>query len=317
MRIDYHDLSDDDFEHLVVAICMEILGTGVVPFSKGKDGARDGRFDGTAVDLPNHISPHKGKFIIQAKHTENPVSKFSDADFTGTSASATLTKELPGVKKLVAGGYLDHYLLFSNRKMSGVAEGPIIVRIKKETGANSVELFGIERIDVILKKHKQALITFGKEPMHLPLLVSCEDLAKVILAISSHKDGFESAFSPDELQRVSFKSKNADNGLSPELAAYIRKEYVPQFADIKKLLAKPGNDEVLESYLSAVEELKEQIVVHRKKYADFDSVLMRIKQVLVTRDGDLARNKALTNLVVYYMYWNCDIGEVKNDASPE
>ncbi|MFO1044523.1 MAG: ABC-three component system protein [Planctomycetaceae bacterium] len=317
MRIDYHDLSDDDFEHLVVAICMEILGPGVVPFSKGKDGARDGRFEGTALHLPNSASPHRGKFIIQAKHTENPVSKFSDSDFSGNAASATLTKELPGVKKLVTDGHLDHYLLFSNRKISGVAEDPIILRIKADTGASSVELFGIERMDLLLKRFKQALITFGKEPMHLPLLVSCEELANVILAIASNKDGFESAFRPDELQRVSFKSKNADNGLSPELAGYIRKEYVPQFEDVRKLLAKPGNEEVLESYLSAVEELKEQIVVHRKKYADFDSVLLRIKQLLVTRDGDLARNRALTNLVVYYMYWNCDIGEVRSDASTE
>lgn len=318
MHIEYHDLSDKDFERLVVAICMEILGPGVASFCTGPDGSRDARFEGTASHFPSPANPYKGKFIVQAKHTEDPVAKYSDTDFSGDNSSSTIIQECVGVKKLVDGGHIDIYFLFSNRKMSGVAEDPIRTMITRDTGAKTVELFGIERMDTLLKKFKQAFQTFGAQPMNLPLLVTCEDLSEVILAISQNKSAFKDVFKPDELQRVSFKRKNEENGLSTDLAKYIRQKYVPQFDNVKKFLAMPGNEAVLERYESAAAEFEEQIAIHRKDYGSFDDVLIRVKSLLTKRDGDLARNKALTNLVVYYMYWNCDIGsKVGADATTE
>jgi len=87
---------------------------------------------------------------------------------------------------------------------------------------------------------------------------------------------------------------------------------------LRQSLAKPGNENVLERYNSAVEEFREQIALHRNKYVTFDDVLIKIKQLLFYRDGDLARRKDLVNLVVYYMYWICDIGaEEESDATAE
>lgn len=318
MRIDYHDLSEKDFERLSVCIGAHILGTGIVPYCTGPDGSRDMRFEGTAADLPNSTAPYKGKFIGQAKHTESPVAKFSDTDFSGTAKSSVLSKEMAGIKKLVTAKELDHYLLFTNRKMSGVAEGPIRDRIKKETGAKNVELFGIERIDQLLALHPNIMKSFGMQPMHLPLLVTCDDLAEVILAISSNVDAFEKAFVPEELERTTFKQKNEDNGLSTELAEFIRKRYMPQFGAVKTFLAKPETEAVLDRYLSAAHEFEEQITLHRNDYAKFDHVLERIMNLLFSRDSDLARKKALAKLIIYYMYWNCDIGsEATANAATE
>lgn len=316
MRIDYHDLSEKDFERLVVAICSEILGSGVVPFCSGPDGSRDARFEGTAADLPNSVDPHKGKFVAQAKHTESPVAKYSDNDFSGSARSSVLSKECPGVRKLVMKGELDNFLLFTNRRMSGITEGPIIERIKRDTGTKVVELFGIERMDLLIRKHQAILKTFGMNLMHLPLLVTCDALAEVILAINENADTFEKAFVPEELERTSFKTKNRENGLSDDLANFIRKNYMPQFADVKKFLAKPESEAALGSYLAAAQEFEEQIVIHRKNYAEFDHVLTRIMGLLFARDSDLAKRKALTKLVIYYMYWNCDIGS-KGGANAE
>lgn len=315
MRIEYHDLSDKDFERLVVALCMEILGPGVASFCTGPDGSRDARFEGTASHFPSSTNPYSGKFIIQAKQTEDPVAKYSDTRFSGETNSSVLSKEIPGVKRLVDDGHLDHYFLFANRKMSGVAEDPIRSRIAEETGAKNIELFGIERMDMLLKKFNEAFQTFGAEPMNLPLLITAEDLAEVILAISENQETFRDAFSPSEIQRVSFKEKNKSNGLSDDLAAYIRRQYLPGFDDVKKFLAVPGNEAVQERYQAAAEEFEEQISIHRRSYRLFDDVLIRIRSLLTVRDGDLARHKALTNLVIYYMYWNCDIGtKVDGDA---
>ncbi len=64
-------LHPDTFEELVIRICRDLLGKGVIGFAKGKDGGRDGRFEGTAQHYPSTSVPWKGKFIIQAKHTTN------------------------------------------------------------------------------------------------------------------------------------------------------------------------------------------------------------------------------------------------------
>jgi len=63
---------------------------------------------------------------------------------------------------------------------------------------------------------------------------------------------------------------------------------MPQFVDVKNFLAKPENDHVLDRYQSAAHEFQEQISLHRDEYGEFDDVLIRITQLLFTRDGDLA-----------------------------
>jgi hypothetical protein len=76
-----HDLSDDEFEELVVAICHHILGTGTIVFAVGRDGGRDGIFTGTAAKFPSPAAPLTGKFVVQAKHTQNPAASCADAEF--------------------------------------------------------------------------------------------------------------------------------------------------------------------------------------------------------------------------------------------
>lgn len=54
-------LSEDSFENLVNKICQEILGTGVISFSKGKDGGKDGKFNGIAEKFPSELLLGVGK----------------------------------------------------------------------------------------------------------------------------------------------------------------------------------------------------------------------------------------------------------------
>ena len=59
MRRDYrlYELHDDEFERLVVRICVRWLGEGVTPFAPGKDGGRDGKFHGRANCFPSVAEP--------------------------------------------------------------------------------------------------------------------------------------------------------------------------------------------------------------------------------------------------------------------
>jgi hypothetical protein len=309
VRFDYHDLDDTQFEDLVVALCTRLLGIGVSPFSSGRDGGRDGRFAGTATAFPSAAAPHKGKFVIQAKHTEDPVAKFSDTDFAGPSENATLTKELPRIKALRDEGELDIYYLFANRRLAGGADATIRARVTKETGVPTVELFGIERLDLLLKQFADVLQLAGLGAFSRPFIVTPDDLAEVILNLAEKRELFAVAASVDALVRTSFEKKNAVNGLSAEFAHHITQAYLPHFDAVKKFLAQPGNAAVAARYEDAATEFQEQLLAHRASYDAFDKVLVRLLNLLLVRDGDLARNKRLTRLVVYYMYFNCDIGQ--------
>ena len=101
MKYAYEDLSPDQFESLVVAVCQFVLGAAVQGFATGLDGGRDAKFVGTAELHPSKAEPWKGTVILQAKHTNGFNKKFSDSDFFSENAANTvIAKELPRIKKL-------------------------------------------------------------------------------------------------------------------------------------------------------------------------------------------------------------------------
>jgi len=310
MRFQYHELYNQQFEELVVQICLKLLGLGVQPFSSGPDGGRDARFQGTAAKFPSTQKPYSGMFVVQAKHTENPIGKFSDTDFSGNSAKAVITQEIPRIRRLVTAMELDHYLLFSNRRLAGTIDATIRKRIINETGAKTVELFGIERIDMILKDYPSILSIANISEVNAPLRVTPDDFAEIIIALSRTKDTFSIASEEfKKIARTKFDRKNVINNLSDDFARHIRKEYLKDFEGLRSFLANPQNDDILTRYTESAIEFNEQIIVHRDEFTSLDKVLLYIQKLLWERDGDLARNKRLTKLVLYYMYWNCDIGE--------
>ena len=71
MKFAYEDLSDDQFESLIVFLCQRLLGISVQGFAKGPDGGRDAKFVGTAELHPSEAAPWAGTTIIQAKYASN------------------------------------------------------------------------------------------------------------------------------------------------------------------------------------------------------------------------------------------------------
>ena len=69
MKYVYEDLSDEQFEILVIFLCQKLLGISVKGFATGTDGGRDAKFIGIAEIFPSKASPWQGITIIQAKHT--------------------------------------------------------------------------------------------------------------------------------------------------------------------------------------------------------------------------------------------------------
>ncbi len=71
----------------------------------------------------------------------------------------------------------------------------------------------------------------------------------------------------------------------------------------------PENGSLQMLYMESAEELNAKIAIYRKENHDFDQVIEKVIELLIERDGDLRVSKSLTRLMIYYMYYHCDIGE--------
>lgn len=318
MKFAYEELSPGQFENLVVALCQFLLGAGAQGFTAGPDGGRDAKFVGTAEQYPSKSNPWIGTVIAQAKHTNGYNKSFSDAEFYGSDHNETvLGKELPRIKKLRENKALDHYMLFANRKLSGNGESKLRTIIAQECKLpeTSICLCGVEQIEVWLKRFPHAANIANIDPIDSPLIVSPDDLAEVVEHLDAHlKNAVNQSVLPTD--RTSYQRKNELNNMSLEYGKELRRRYLKDTQQIKTFLADPDNADVLERYESAVEEFQLQIVAKRKDYQLFDEVINYLVGLLVDRDPVLRANKRLTRTLIFYMYWNCDVGQ-NNDAASE
>ena len=311
MRLPYEDLSPQQFEALVVAMCQFILGAGVQGFATGPDGGRDAKFVGTAELLPSKAGPWRGTIIVQAKHTNGYNETFSDADFySPDNNNSVLAKELPRIKALRATQELDHYLLFSNRRLTGNGESRLRALISRECGLAeiSVMLNGVEQIDLWLRRFPDAVRIANIDPVDAPLLVRPDDLAEVVEHLAEHLERSAPTSEILPTARVSYERKNALNNMSPEYARQIQRNYLKDTPQIQQFLAAPENSHILARYTAAVEDFQLHVIAKRRDYQSFDAVLNYLNDLVLARDPLLRAHRRLTRLMLFYMYWNCDLG---------
>lgn len=315
MMYRYEDLSDEQFETLIILLCRHLLGASVKGFAKGPDGGRDAKFVGTAELHPSKAAPWVGTTIVQAKHTNGYNKHFNEADFYSSGSTNTVIgEEVPRIRKLREAGQVDHYFLFANRRLAGNADQNITAHLAKECGIPdaSIYLCGIERLELWLKEFPEVARLAELDPVDSPLIVSPDELAIVVQAIASHDSEIAEVLDAPPAERTTYEQKNHINNMSVEYAKEQRKRYLKDTAQIRTFLAAPENLEILKSYEAAVEEFQLKIIAKRKEYQNFDAVMNYLIDLLFQRDPVLrqTKHKRLTRALVFYMYWNCDIGEV-------
>lgn len=320
MKYAYEDLSDGQFENLIVFLCQRLLGISVQGFAKGPDGGRDAKFVGTAELHPSKAAPWVGTIIIQAKHTNGYNRNFSESDFfSATGTNTVIGKEVPRIKSLRENKQLDHYMLFANRRLAGNAESDIRAHISAQCDipTSSVYLCGVEQLEIWLKTFPDVPRLAGLDPLDSPLIVSPDDLAAVVQALARQQTQVQAVLDDPPTQRVPYDKKNTLNNMSDEYAKAQRKRYLKETSQIRSFLAAPENLELLHLYESVVDEFQLKIIAKRKDYQTFDHVMEYLVDLLFNRDPVLRQHahKRLTRAVLFYMYWNCDIGEV-GDAPP-
>lgn len=316
MKYAYENLSPTQFENLVVFICSNLFGISVQGFSTGPDGGRDARFNGEAELYPSRAKPWSGTTIIQAKHTNAHNRHFGESDFyTSTATSGVLHEEVPRVRKLVNDGELDHYIIFANRRLSAGSESKMrnFVSEKCCLPASSVAFCGIEQLEIWLKMFPDAAEMVDLDPIDSPLIVSPDDLAEVVETLAGQWATVPEVIDDPPTPRIHHEEKNAINKMSPSYAREQRTKYLNDTETIRIFLAAPENYSILRRYESVVDEFQSKIISKRKDYQSFDEVMEYLIDLLFGRDPILkqVKHKRLTRAILFYMYWNCDIGEME------
>jgi hypothetical protein len=311
-RYPLHELTDAEFEDLVVKICRRILGIGTTSFAAGRDGGKDASFVGTAGLFPSSTAPATGKFVIQAKHTTNPYGSCSDKDFEA-NASSVVSKEIPKLKKQFDDGLLTHFLLYTNRRKAGGADVRISARIKSDTGIQHVWVRGYEDIEQDLIQWPDIVRGSGLEKLRSPIVFTPEDMRDVILAFYAHRPQIATTFDSkhDYRDYPGLAAKNLVNGLSElYFKEMILEGSEPLFPEIRKFLQNPRNATLLDHYHAVANELKAQLILHRNRFESFDNALEHLYALVSDRSSELHRpeHRRLARVFLHYMYVHCDIG---------
>lgn len=313
VSVEYHNLSDRQFEELVIELCVELLGNGVQGFVSGKDGGKDAKLVGTAKLVPSEAEPWNGSIVIQAKHTEMLNKAFSESDFSGDGDTSILAKELPRIRAMIQDNELQYYMLFANRRLTGVADAEIKRRIAEATGlaTDHIRLYDTSELDRLVKRFPASVDRADLNPAKSPPDIDPEDLAKVITTLAGYKqelsDLMEGSEPPPEY-RVSSEEKNRRNRLREDyFKKNIRRKMV-DFPAISRFLGHPDNQPYVKLYEDTASELEGRLSAWADPDVPYERLLESLLNRLFERDFDLRNNKRLTRTVVYYMYCNCDIG---------
>ncbi|OAS08561.1 MULTISPECIES: hypothetical protein [Pseudomonas] len=129
-KYDLHLLGWHSFQQLCMAVASTVLGQTVETFLEGNDGGRDGGFKGRWSPQPNEF--YEGEYVIQCKFTSRREHNLSLSD-----VAAELTK----VRRLVAQGVCDVYVLMTNADWTGESHLKIKQAFESE-GAKHVLLLG-------------------------------------------------------------------------------------------------------------------------------------------------------------------------------
>jgi hypothetical protein len=308
MRRDYrlYELNDDEFERLVVCICVRWLGPGVTPFAKGPDGGRDGKFQGTANCFPSEKEPISGHCVLQAKHIAAPDKSCSDRDF-----ARLLKKEHPKIKRLVKKGLCDHYIVFTNRKLTGGADEKLISAIVA-LGVKTAHIVGTEKLHLTLDDHVDIRDSLPNRNDSIPFRFNPDDLVEVITALHAYTGSEESkAFdSARDFGAVHIRDvKNKINGLSSDYYhELIVAGSMPHFSRIEDFLKNQRNRHLADLYHDAADELKQKILIHRFDFQTFDDVFAFLYEHIQQRRASLKGKRRLISILLHYMYCNCEIG---------
>ncbi len=301
-------IDETTFENLTNSICQKILGTGVITFSSGTDGGRDGKFTGTAQHYPSDAANWHGKFIIQAKHTSNPIASCSDNDF-----KKIIDDEIIKIKKLKANNDVDNYLLFTNRKYTAIVGERLCKRILDETKVINTAIIGKETINnQYLNSNKDIVRQYNLGRHHIPFDFSDEEIKEIILAfkvqlpnINKEVDKLKYDFTHIEKNKKNKKNNLSESYYNDEILS----KSLMEFEKIERFLDNPINSEFKDYYFDTAHELNQILTLKRNNFDLFEELFVHIYKLICDGAIVLKGSKRHVTIFLHYMYMECLIGK--------
>lgn len=309
----YENLSDEEFETLVIRICKEILGIGCKTFSIGKDGAKDSWFVGTAENYPSRVTPWVGTFNIQAKHTKVYDASCSDNEFS-VNKTSVLDKEIIRLNEIKETNPFDNYLIFTNRKLSGGMHPTIVKKIQAGIGITNAEVIGREQMDTYLTDFPHIANQFGLYKFIAPLRFYEKELRDVIIVFSEQSKDIstETKSYIKNFNVIDKEKKNGLNNLSKEYFDFIKTHSLQYFEEIENFLRDPKNESYTRMYSNTVSDLQDAITVERNRFNEFEHVIKHLVDYTIGNNTEKLNDlRRIVRVFIHFMYFNCDIGKIE------
>jgi len=144
-----------------------------------------------------------------------------------------------------------------------------------------------------------------------PLNFSWGEVKTVIQAL--HTEVVQNSNQGDskfDLSDADLNTKNRINKLSQHYFETVMLEaHEPYFNRIFAFLRNPINSKVNEQYFEIVDELRSKIAANRNDFISFEFFLVTFADVAKVRNGVEGINRRALNILLSFMYINCDIGK--------
>ena len=168
-------------------------------------------------------------------------------------------------------------------------------------------MIALERIQLWLKKYTNICKTLNLNKLLMPLDFSEKDLKEIIQSFSK-VDLKKSGLSTIPLKR-DIEEKNVLNNLSKDYFNNVIKKNLTYFIQIKDFLENPINEMYLNKYQNTIDDINEEIIIHRDEYDKFEEILNHIYKFILNNCSELNNKRSMIRLFLHYMYYNCDIGK--------
>ena len=165
-----------------------------------------------------------------------PNKSCSDAEF-----GRLIKKEHPKIKKLIGDAICDHYLLFTNRKLTGGSDQKLIDALLK-LGLKIAHIIGNERLHMALDQFPHIRDSLPNAADPIPFQFIPDDLLDVIDGLHAFAGSGKSAFnSARDFGAIRIKDeKNKINGLGRDYyEQIIVSDSMPHFARVEEFLKNP------------------------------------------------------------------------------
>ena len=149
----------------------------------------------------------------------------------------------------------------------------------------------------------------NRNPYDAKIDLTWDDLRDIVVAFHHVVcPGNSEGSSKYDFSLIDLEDKNRLNRMSEEYFANILDHHEPFFGRINGFLQTPVNNDLAQLYHEVVDELRSNIAALRANHIHFEHFLLDLGAKTVTERADLRRKRRTLNILLSFMYVNCDIG---------